>query len=296
MKQKLFLLAALVFAFAACNNDEPSDPTITHKSRIEGCLSGLFSISPTEQVYFSKGNLQWRKNGASDVDGTWTFAVTQYLVLGEEDNEARTGTFLKFDLFGWGTGDNPRIATTKTSDYATFVDWGKNPIYNGGNEANLWRTLTAKEWTYLLMGRKEADRKFALGHIYLDDAKADSINGLFILPDTWTKPAGIVFNLSINEGLKKENNDYHNSSRTNFKHNGFTLDDWSKLEAAGVVFLPAAGDRFSTNVNYVGSRAYYWSDTPFTEDLSLQMFFDLEDLRPQTNYNRSIGCAVRLVR
>ena len=41
----------------------------------------------------------------------------------------------------------------------------------------------------------------------------------------------------------------------------FTLDQWSKLEAAGAVFLPASGNRLESNVYYVQDRGFYWSAT-----------------------------------
>lgn len=41
----------------------------------------------------------------------------------------------------------------------------------------------------------------------------------------------------------------------------FTLDQWSKLEEAGAVFLPASGGRNGSNVNRVQDCGDYWSAT-----------------------------------
>ena len=101
--------------------------------QIEGALPGLFSVSDNKKVSFSKGNLQYQAS-----TNTWRFAEQQYLYG---------------DLFGWGTGNNPSLSSTNDLDYATFTDWGNNPIVNGGNAPNMWRTLTQEEWVYLLKKR-----------------------------------------------------------------------------------------------------------------------------------------------
>ena len=110
-----------------------------------GAVNGKFSISNGNQIAFSKGNLQYQAS-----TGTWRFAANQYDAIGS-DNSNISPTYTGWiDLFGWGTGSNPTITSTNNDDYTIFVDWGNNAISNGGNEANLWRTLTNNEWKYLL--------------------------------------------------------------------------------------------------------------------------------------------------
>ena len=45
----------------------------------EGCLPGLFSVSETQQVYFSRGNLQYQAS-----TNTWRFAEHQYDYVGTQ--------------------------------------------------------------------------------------------------------------------------------------------------------------------------------------------------------------------
>ena len=64
------------------------------------------------------------------------------------------------------------------------------------------------------------------------------IEGLMLLPDDWTM---------YDEYLASDE---------------YTEEEWSKMEANGAVFLPAAGCRFGTGVYDVGSNGYYWSASP----------------------------------
>ena len=98
-------------------------------SSIPGALPGRFTINASgEKVVFSQGNLQYV--------GTWQFAEHQWDCFSTSQyNDHR-------DLFGWGTGDAPNKVSTNNGDYGTFTDWGTNAITNGGNKANVWRTLT----------------------------------------------------------------------------------------------------------------------------------------------------------
>ncbi|MBQ4390899.1 MAG: hypothetical protein II827_02660 [Paludibacteraceae bacterium] len=299
MKQKLFLLAALVIAFAACNDNEPGE-TITHKSKIDGCLSGLFSISSTEQVYFSKGNLQWRKNGADDESGTWSFAVTQYSTVSKADNENLTDNFITMDLFGWNTVYNPTLTSNKIGDYDNeWHDWGRRPISNGGNKAYMWRTLTQEQWLYLFHGRTDAAKKLGVGHIHLYNAN-DSVNGIFILPDNWKQPSGIDFYSCADKGMKWMNGYYYfNSAGGNFNHNCYNLDEWEDMERAGAVFLPAAGARYQgPAVREIGTEGYYWSATAATEimDKVNAVYFWDKSVCSHTDIWWYYGHSVRLVR
>ena len=65
-----------------------------------GTINGLFSVSETQQVKFSSGNLQYTKS-----TGTLQFAAHQWEILGSKD--VKWSEMDTFDVFGWGTGDNP---------------------------------------------------------------------------------------------------------------------------------------------------------------------------------------------
>ena len=262
-----------------------------------GSKGGLFSVSATQQVWFSQGNVQYRAS-----TGTWRFAENQWDFVGTQtpdvdwhyggtvsgsDNRNISSTYDGWiDLYGWGTGSNPTLVSyaEDNSAYSTFVDWGVNAISNGGNVANIgWRTLTIAEWNYLFSGRTDASSKFGIGNI-------EGLGGMILLPDSWTLPSGCP---TFNPGLASRYNEW--------THNNYDSDKWAKMEAAGAVFLPAAGGRFyrveqsNITVNDVGVFGSYWSST---SDDSRNAYYRMFVSLGQGSYSdeRCYGRAVRLVR
>ncbi|MBR2450794.1 MAG: hypothetical protein IKB40_04815 [Paludibacteraceae bacterium] len=261
--------------------------TTLEDPKIDGI--GTFSVSDSKQVTFSKGNLQYTQS-----TNTWSFASTQWEVIGTDNvtggsvssdltyGDSKEGTALadKVDLFGWSTSaTNFGVSTSdNNNDYSgSFVDWGKNKI---GNDApNTWRTLTYDEWKYLLNTRPNASSLKGV-------AQVNGVNGLILLPDSWTCPSGVTFKSGFHNNYCVE---YYAAYQT------FTAEQWSKLESAGAVFLPAAGDRYGSNVYVVQSYGNYWSAT---EDNSLYadyLYFHL-GAADMDDYNRDCGRSVRLVK
>ena len=225
---------------------------------------GPFSVSEKKTVFFSPGNLQYQPSTK-----TWRFAEHQWEVIGEGNNlNIPIPSASWIDLFGWGTGNNPTLSSTDDNDFSTFMEWGVNAISNGGNEANMWRTLTNEEWEFLIKERPNAKALYGLGH-------ANERFGLILLPDDWTLPAGLSFT---------------------GKNDTYTSDEWSVMEAAGAVFLPAAGYRYCDGgVDYVGSIGYYWSSTPYSSESAWRLYF-VSGKVSMYRSNRCYGYSVRLVR
>ena len=125
------------------------------------------------------------------------------------------------------------------------ADWGYNAISNGGNTVNQWHTLTQNEWRYML------ERRHTTSGIRYAKAQVNGVNGLIILPDDWS---------SSTYSLSGTNND-----DVDFSSNIITATQWTTLESAGAVFLPAAGIRYGTEVWFgnecLGTEGYYWSAT-----------------------------------
>lgn len=200
----------------------------------EGTLSGYFSIAEGAQVRFSKGNLQYYPS--KDI---WRFAENQYDTIGIYNTNISTDYDGWIDLFGWGTGANPTLATQNNEDYSTFTDWGTNAISNGGSLPGLWRTLTNDEWAYLIQSRERANELYGFANV-------NEVNGLILLPDGWNE---ISHYIAITTGTG------------DYSQNTLTIDDWNSLEEEGAVFLPAAGTRSGREVTSIGSDGYYWSST-----------------------------------
>ena len=232
-----------------------------------GALSGKFTVSATKQVYFSQGNLQYTKSTS-----TWSFMEHQYSTVETLNQDVGTNYSSQnvVSLFGYATSGYNHgsicyqpYSTANTeenyypygsSDYSVNLysstgkaDWGYNAISNGGNTENSgWRTLTNDEWVYLFnasgggSGRSDLYR-FAGGTIH-------GVLGLIIFPDGFDPTATGV---SITGANTTEGLDF----------TVYSDADWDKMEAAGCVFLPAAGYRFPTSVNKVGEQGQYWSST-----------------------------------
>lgn len=259
-----------------------------------GRLPGKFSVSPSKQVQFSQGNLQYQASTK-----TWRFAEHQWDIVGmgygqtNTDNACYIGGTVQnsdnrqigsnyngwIDLFGWGTGNAPTKSSKDYSDYPAFVDWGRNAISNGGNQANMWRTLTYDEWDYLFSGRANASSKYGVGMV-------NGINGMIILPDEFTLPSGLTFNA----GMASSNGYQYYQTMNNY-----SAAEWARMEACGALFLPAAGDRNGSDVKNVGYYGGYWSSSPLdTNHAYCRSFYSY-----RTNWGSSRrynGRSVRLAR
>ena len=253
---------------------------------------GVFSVSDSKQVTFSKGNLQYTQS-----TDTWSFAANQYDYIGTDNvtggsvtsdpkyGDFKSGTALedKIDLFGWSTSANNFGVSTSTNDgdyYGSFVDWGTNQI---GNDApNTWRTLTYDEWNYLLNTRSHASSLCGV-------AQVNGINGLVFLPDNWTCPAGITFKAGFHN---------NHSVEAYGQYQTFTANQWSKLEEAGAIFLPVTGIRYASTINGT-SYSYYWSASENennSEEGCCCFSFYAEEANALCGYNRLYGMSVRLVK
>ena len=236
---------------------------------------GVFSVAAGKTVTFSPGNLQYHP--AND---EWRFAESQTDYIGNANSNCSSTYDGWLDLFGWSTSaTNFGVSTSTANSFyqGSFVDWGRNKI---GNDApNTWRTLTRNEWGYLLGTRPNASSLKGV-------AQVNGVNGLIFLPDNWTCPAGVSFKSGFGSSYRA---DYYAAYQT------FTADQWSKLEAAGAVFLPAAGYRYGSYVSSVQVSGYSWSAT---ESLSNNAYYFgfYSDVARMYYDHRHYGRSVRLVK
>ena len=264
--------------------DTPSQP---QDQPTEGI--GVFSVGEGKAVTFSRGNLQYTQS-----TNTWSFAENQYDYIGTDNvtggsvssdstyGDEKYGNALadNIDLFGWSTSaTNFGVSTsTSSSDYSgSFVDWGTNQI--GTDTPNTWRTLTYDEWYYL---RRERPNYSELCGV----AQVNGVNGLVFLPDTWTCPKGVTFKSGFHNN---DDIDYYAAYQT------FTIKEWSKLEAAGAIFLPASGYRGGSYVGNVQGYGYYWSATEGVSNYAGFLYF-FSGGAGIIDYNRASGRSVRLVK
>ena len=270
-----------------CSSGQNTTPT--------GAINGKFTINDNgDQVYFSQGNLQYIGSAATPY---WKFADNQWDVLGTTTGQNSSDQNVDRDLFGWGTsgynhGANcyqPWSTSTSYSDYYAYgsytynlydqtgqADWGYNPISNGGNQANQWRTLTQPEWAYIFNTRTTSSG------IRYAKARVNDVNGVILLPDDWSSDTYSLSNI--------------NSSDDSYNSNTISANQWITFENAGAVFLPAAGRRYGTTVNGVGSLGHYWSALYYGSYYARYVYFNVSDLYTDDYDIRDSGFSVRLAR
>lgn len=266
-------------AINALNGVKAADKTITVSQSggdtsvkltfSEGAINGAFSVSSNKKVKFSQGNIQYQASTK-----TWRFAEHQWDIIGADNKNISSSYSGWIDLFGWGTSNNPTKSSTSSSDYSNFSDWGNNSISNGGGRN--WFTLTRDEWVYVFKTRSTSSG------IRYAKATVNGVSGVILLPDNWS---GSYYK------LRKTN-----KSDASFSSNQISQSDWtSKLEANGAVFLPAAGWRYGTSVDIVGSGGSYWSATYGYSGSAYSVYFDDGDLSAGNWNYRNYGLSVRLV-
>ncbi len=246
--------------------------TVTAGTLLAGTVPGLFSVSATKMVRFSKGNLQYIGSAETPY---WKFANSQRECL-RNNAEIISNPNADRDLFGWGTGLNPTNVSNDDAEYSVFADWGNNAIMNGGNTSRLWRTLTSDEWEYL----------FGRSGVSYAKAQVDDVKGVILLPDGWVSSIYDLNNTNISGGV--------------YDGNTITAENWSNsIESNGAVFLPASGRRATagnTLLNYFG---FYWSSQTTNDDINsayhLQFVREYLHVRESELGNKSYGYSVRLV-
>lgn len=101
-----------------------------------GSLSGLFSISDSKQVHFSKGNLNYNPNTKE-----WKFANNQYECYGVDNSNSSTESNYWVDAFCWSSTNNEygiklvHATNRQTTLLNGEITWGRNgehfPKMNG---------------------------------------------------------------------------------------------------------------------------------------------------------------------
>ena len=279
--------------------NEQSFTTLPNPEGVAG-NAGLFSVSATEKVVFSQGNLQYRAS-----TDTWRFAEHQWDYLGV-GNQYLSSTYDDWiDLFGWGTsgwnngnlyfqpwscavdgdyshqgwGYGPTDGTSYEYDltgaYAN-ADWGHNPISNGGNTPDQWRTLTKEEWTYLFSTRSTTSgKRYA-------KATVNGVNGVILLPDDWETSY-----YTLNSP---------NTPDAAYSSNAISAAQWVTLDQHGAVFMPAAGSRHEYIFNVMEDFNAYWSASCCAYSAAYHVIFSDSGLNTQISNSRYNGFSVRLVR
>ncbi len=285
-------------------------PITVTAPQVPGALSGLFSINDNHDLaYFSQGNLQAQWNGT---DWEWKLAEYQHEYI--QNYQANVspdspGNGDKIDLFGWSTVTPDNFFGIQSSkdddDYSgIFFDWGWSNIINGGGNKQ-WRTPSKSEFDYILFQRSSGNyiagvygARYMKVHFPPDSEGKIHVAGIVLFPDHYVLPT-----LQKTEIYWQDINDYETYTP------GVELDwyDWGKMEAAGAVFLPAAGYREGNKVTLVWENypeGNYWTSSQGSAgECANCMDFgkyvdDYDNYHYRIyfpDYSRSYGFSVRLI-
>ena len=285
-------------------NQHKYGETIHFKTTKLGGLTGAFTYNDNgDKVCFSQSNLQYKEQ-------KWWIVENQWAYLGTTTGQNSSNQDAERDLFGWGTSgnnhndacyqpwstnpDNTKYWAYGQDYYSLFdsdgtADWGHNRIrvnnsWTSTQETDGWRTLTVSEWGKLVQ-KCYYDGRFSAGSIVVDGV---TYHGHILLPDDWTLPDGLSFV----------------PNKRDWTTNTYTKNQWYDMEAAGAVFLPAAGLRYRENgsaevtgVDLCNLIGYYWSSTSHGSEQARCIVFDLNK---ENGYEtkvvyRVMGYSVRLV-
>ena len=240
-----------------------------------GSSNGRFSVSATQKVDFAPGNLQYNRT-----TNKWSFMAHQYDIVetnGQDVGENYANQNV-VSLFGWGTwtGSSPNPCNTSTTGSYTFAPADFQGTITG-YESHTWYTLTKNEWEYVFNIRSTPSG------IRYAKAQVNGVNGMILLPDNWSASTYMLRDTNVSD--------------TGFSSNVINASQWTTLENAGAVFLPAAGRRNGTSVDNEGSSGIYWSASYFTSDYVYCLSFngDIVNACNDGVFNCYCGRSVRLV-
>ena len=287
-------------------------PVAVKPTLVKGALSGLFRIGEN-LIFFSQGNLQYQGSTNS-----WRFATHQYNYIGNAaGNTVPSASQTEWmDLFGWGTSgwDNgkrvayqpystsenysdygvtdPKTAyETLTGEYANG-DWG---VYNSAQLGAGWRTMTRNEWRYLIYSRTTTGTVNGTSNAIYTNAKiltdgsgteglTYNICGVILFPDEFDGSASYS---GVTWGTINNVSDWSTTC---------TTTGWEALEAAGCVFLPAAGSRSGTSVTSAGTWGVYWTSTASAVEYVDDLYIGPSTFSAWGGNYRHLGRSVRLAR
>ena len=241
-------------------------------------LAGAYSVASNRQVYFAPGNLQLIG------ENTWKFADNHWECFGNTQSDNHR------DLFGWGSVNNPNTISENDADYI-WHEWGDNAYVQAGVGTG-WYTLSKEEWDYVFLRRTSNSTVFGTTNARFTKATIRTdVNG------------GVVGAILIPDGVNIASSEVTTAGSVNIYNSTWdtscTSAQWTALADKGCVFLPAAGCRYSVNVQDVGKYGRYWSSTIGTDNETTKyawtMLFVSGDMY-LFNYYRHRGDAVRLAR
>ncbi len=166
-------------------------------------------------------------------------------------------------------------------DYSgNYQDWFAFNSYSAPSDGISWYVLSRDEWEYLFVSRSvtntlSEDMRYSKATI------DGTYKGVIVFPDNYTHPNGTDF-------VGNSNNATEAYTST------VSLEGWALMEAAGCVFLPAAG--YSTKPDQINKAAVYQSTTPESSNNCYTPGFYNDKIAMEDVSRRTTGVPVRYVK
>ena len=174
----------------------------------------------------------WAQSSSDVLDGVFTVS--------------NSGTRVQFSKGNLQYVNNTYQFAEHQYDYiGVNQDWFAFNNYSAPSDGISWYVLSQAEWEYLFVTRTVTNTLSA-GARYSKATIGDTYKGVIVFPDNYTHPDGTGFT-------------GHCENATEAYSSTVSLKGWALMEAAGCVFLPAAG--YSTVPDQVNKAAIYQSTT-----------------------------------
>ena len=208
------------------------------------------------------------------LNGVFTINASGEKVSFAKGNLQKIGSTYQFaehqyDYFGTDQSETHR-------DMYAFLD------YSNPDNGESWSMLSRDEWGYLFATRSvtntlSADARYTMATL------GGTYKGLIIFPDNYTHPEGTGFT----SGVFNSNSNYTAQ---------VSLEGWAMMEAAGCVFLPAAGYCSRGNTwNGVGEYVCYMSSTPHGSSGYYDPYFTPNGVNLDESSFQNTWSSIRLV-
>lgn len=167
-----------------------------------------------------------------------------------------------------------------TNQYSDHYDWFAYNGYSAPSDGTSWYILSQAEWAYLFESRTVTNT-LSEGALYSKATIGGTYKGVIVFPDNYTHPNGTDFTGNCN-------------NPTEAYSSTVSLEGWALMEAAGCVFLPAAG--YSTSPGQVNQAAIYQSTTLPRSGYCNTPGFYIDYMAMKDESKTSTGVAVRYVK
>ena len=166
-------------------------------------------------------------------------------------------------------------------DYSgNYQDWFAFNSYSAPSDGISWYVMSQAEWKYLFVTRTVTNT-LSPGARYSKATIGGTYRGVIVFPDNYTHPDGTGFTGNC-------------ENATEAYSSTVSLEGWALMEAAGCVFLPAAG--YSTESSQINQAAVYQSTTSEGNNNCYTPGFYVNYIAMEDVSRRSTGVPVRYVK